>query len=252
MLELILTSWLAIIILMTITWVIYLKVKNPGIIDVAWSIAIMAGGAIYLISQTIGLTQLFFLTLLAIWGFRLAGHLFFNRVLPGHIDKRYFEIAENWKISKAVGFFVNYQFQGILALGIATPFIFIGQITSFDLMQVISSIILAVGIAGESIADKQLLSFRNSNPGKVCNTGLWKYSRHPNYFFEWLCWVGFAISCFGISWGWVGLIAPALLLYIMIGLTIPITESSSLRSRGKTFTKYQEKTSMFVPLPPKE
>ena len=88
-----------------------------------------------------------------------------------------------------------------------------------------------VSMIGEAIADLQLHNFKKNpaNAGKTCRAGLWKYSRHPNYFFEWLIWVGYAVFALGSPWGWIGLISPALILYFLLGVTgIPATEAQAL------------------------
>lgn len=100
------------------------------------------------------------------------------------------------------------------------------------------------------LADRQLARFRAdpANKGKVCQAGLWNYSRHPNYFFEWLVWVGYAVFALGSPWGWLGLIAPALMLHFLLNVTgIPMTEELSLKSKGDAYRAYQRTTSAFVP-----
>jgi steroid 5-alpha reductase family enzyme len=113
---------------------------------------------------------------------------------------------------------------------------------------------LAIGvlsIAGESLADWQLSRFRSqaANRGQVCNHGLWRYSRHPNYFFEWLHW--WAYVCFAISnwpWGCLTLLGPLTMWYLITRVTgIPPTEAQSLKSRGEAYRRYQQTTSPFFP-----
>jgi steroid 5-alpha reductase family enzyme len=104
---------------------------------------------------------------------------------------------------------------------------------------------------GEVIADSQLEGFKGApgNRGKVCEVGLWAYSRHPNYFFEWLMWVGYAlVALFSHPWGWVAFLSPLLMLWLVTKVTgIPPTEAQSLRSRGDAFRDYQRRVSPFVP-----
>jgi steroid 5-alpha reductase family enzyme len=110
--------------------------------------------------------------------------------------------------------------------------------------------LFAVSIAGESHADAQLNAFKidPANKGKVCERGLWSASRHPNYFFVWLTWVSFALFALPASWGWLGLVAPAAILYLLLFVTgIPLTEEQSIRSRGDAYRDYQRRVSSFVP-----
>jgi steroid 5-alpha reductase family enzyme len=112
----------------------------------------------------------------------------------------------------------------------------------------------AVGLVGESIADRQLAAFRRdpANKGQVCDVGLWRYSRHPNYFFEWTIWVGYAAFALASPLGALALASPALMLHFLINVTgVRATEAQALRSKGEKYRRYQERTSMFVPLPPK-
>ena len=91
-----------------------------------------------------------------------------------------------------------------------------------------------------------------ANKGAVCRVGLWGWSRHPNYFFEWLIWVSFAVFALGSPWGWVGICCPILMLYFLLRVTgIPATEAHAVRSRGEAYRQYQREVSAFVPRAPK-
>jgi steroid 5-alpha reductase family enzyme len=107
-----------------------------------------------------------------------------------------------------------------------------------------------VAVIGESIVDAQLAAFRRepANRGHVCERGLWNYSRHPNYFFEWLVWVAWAIYAAASPFGWLALICPLVMLFFLFRVTgIPATEAQALRSRGQEYARYQRTTSAFVP-----
>jgi steroid 5-alpha reductase family enzyme len=107
-----------------------------------------------------------------------------------------------------------------------------------------------VAFLGELAADWQLSRFKSDpkNKGKVCNVGLWRYSRHPNYFFEWLIWVSFALVASSAQYGYWGFLSPALILYFLLRVSgIPATEEQALRSKGDAYRRYQKSTSAFVP-----
>ena len=118
------------------------------------------------------------------------------------------------------------------------------------------------GIAGEALADAQLKSFRTDavNKGRVCDVGLWRWSRHPNYFFEWLCWLAYPVIAISTDyplsypsypWGFATLLAPLFMYWILVYVTgIPPLEQQMLRSRGDRYRDYQSRTSQFFPLPP--
>jgi len=108
------------------------------------------------------------------------------------------------------------------------------------------------GLIGESISDHQLNSFKKDpkNKGKLCDQGLWGYSRHPNFFFEWTMWVAYFVFALGSLHGWVAIITPACMLFLLLKVTgIPIIEKESLKRRGEVYRRYQKTTSMFIPLP---
>ena len=107
-----------------------------------------------------------------------------------------------------------------------------------------------MALAGESAADRQLEAFRRdpANRGKTCRVGLWRVSRHPNYFFEWLVWVAYFVFALASPWGWVTIYCPALMLFFLFRVTgIPATEAQALKSRGEDYRQYQRTTSAFFP-----
>jgi steroid 5-alpha reductase family enzyme len=111
------------------------------------------------------------------------------------------------------------------------------------------------GIGGEAVADAQLRAFKAhpASKGRVCAFGLWKYSRHPNYFFEWVVWIGYAVFALGSPWGWAGLASPLLMLFFLLRVTgIPPSEARALATRGDEYRDYQRRTSVFVPWFPKK
>jgi steroid 5-alpha reductase family enzyme len=111
-----------------------------------------------------------------------------------------------------------------------------------------------VALIGEAIADAQLERFKAqpSNRGRTCRIGLWRYSRHPNYFFEWLIWVAYALFALASPYGWIAIACPLVMLYLLFRVTgIPATEAQALRTRGEDYRQYQAATSAFVPWFPK-
>lgn len=238
---------------MTIVWVIYRVLKNPSVVDVSWSLGLMMAGLIYLGEHTLNLRTTMIAALLIIWALRLAGYLWYTRIRLGHVDKRYLELSHSWKIAKSLGFFLNFQLQALFILILSIVFLFAAtdSPTSISLVDGIAAFIVALGIGGESIADLQLNQFKSKHKGKTCDVGLWQYSRHPNYFFELLVWCGFFLFGLQHNFGWVGIVSPIWLYIIFTKMTIPITERSSIHSRGQAYLDYQQKTSMLFPWPPK-
>ncbi len=230
-----------------LTWVIYQKLNNPIVVDVAWVVGLAVTGIIYILFNHFNTLTIVFSTLLVIWGLRL-GSLLTWRVLRSYHDPRYEDLSNQWKINKSLGFFLNFLLQAGFIFIISLPFYFIAiRQNSFSALDIIAGCIVIASILGETVADYQLARFRKKHPGRVCNHGLWHYSRHPNYFFEWLVWLSFSLSALGHLWGWLGLFSPICLYFIMIKITIPITEKCSLESKGELYHDYMEKTPLFFP-----
>lgn len=241
--------WLFVILHMSAVWLLYRYLKNPSVVDVGWASGLTMSGLIYLFCQPYSTQTLVAAILLILWGMRLGLYLWYTRIRLGHVDKRYLDLSADWKIAKPLGFFLNFQLQGLLIVVIATPFYFIGKGSPSDwhALDTLGLLLVVIGLFGETVADQQLQHFKNTSVGKVCNQGLWYYSRHPNYFFEWLVWCGFTLFALWRPYGAIALISPLTLYLIMTFVTGPMTEAGSLKKRGKDYEAYQKTTPMFFP-----
>lgn len=239
-------------VLMSITWLIYLRIDRADIVDIAWAFGLATLGLVYAVVAEGWWVRKFLIGgMAAFWGFRLAIHLLV-RIRSHSEDGRYVQLRTEWKTSLPRRFFVFYQYQAILNTILVLPFILssINPTPSVHVLEVAGVVLWLVALAGESVADVQLKKFKSdpANSGKVCDVGLWKYSRHPNYFFEWLIWVSFFVFASGSAWGWISVLCPLLMLYFLLRVTgIPMTEAQSLRTRGEAYREYQKSTSMFIP-----
>ncbi|WP_133137615.1 DUF1295 domain-containing protein [Legionella rowbothamii] len=234
---------------MIFMWGLYRILKNPSVVDVSWSLGLMVSGLIYLYLVPLNFRTQVTGILLIIWAWRLAFYLWYTRIREGHVDRRYTELSSRWKISPSLGFFINYQLQGLLILVISSVFFLISQsgLTHITLIDILAFFIITVGIIGETVADLQLQGFKMRHKGEVCNLGLWNYSRHPNYFFDWLSWIGFALLALQSNIGYLGLVSPLMLYIIFTRMTGPLTERGSIESRGQKYIEYQKQTPMFFP-----
>ncbi len=234
---------------MSFVWVWYRYTNNPSVVDVGWSSGLTFSGLIYLGSQEMTMRTLFLALILVVWGMRLGLYLWFTRVRKKEVDKRYISLSDNWKIAKPLGFFLNFQLQGLLIFIISLPWFFASLVTTNKMSSLdwFALLIAFVAVFLETQADLQLYQFKQKHTGEVCNSGWWSYSRHPNYFFEWLVWCLFSLFAFSVNYGWVSIISPITLYLIMTRLTGPITESGSIESKGKLYTSYQKNTPMFFP-----
>lgn len=118
------------------------------------------------------------------WGIRLGGYLWWTRIRLKKIDKRYLALSNDWKLAKPLGFFLNFQLQGVLICLVSIPWYFSSSETqtALNLLDGLALIIFLTALILETVADNQLQDFKKNYPGKVCNQKLWRYCRHPNYF----------------------------------------------------------------------
>lgn len=239
-------------ILMFVLWLIQLRTGNASIVDMGWAggLALLGvlyavlGGGFWLRATLIGAMS-------GIWGLRLA--IYLGTRIVGHPEEgRYQELRRRWKTNLPFKFLVFFEFQALTCVVLATPFFLAArnpapQISTLEWFAVA---LWLLALAGEATADAQLSAFKADplNRGRTCQVGLWRWSRHPNYFFEWLIWVAFALFALGSPEGYWGLLSPALMLYFVLRVTgIPATEEQAVRTRGDEYRRYQQTTSAFVP-----
>jgi steroid 5-alpha reductase family enzyme len=188
--------------------------------------------------------------MVAAWGIRLGGYLFWTRVRLGKKDARYESLKRSEAIPVALNYLIHYAVQACFQAAVGLVFIFTSAITDFSSIWTTLGVVLwAIGFIGCAAADHQLHRFRKniSNHGHICRNGLWNYSRHPNYFFEICLWYGFSAIALSCPLGWLGLISPTVLMLTMVFITGPISENQSLKSRPDAYRQYQKTTSMIIP-----
>jgi steroid 5-alpha reductase family enzyme len=240
---------------MVVVWLVSIRIANASYVDVAWALGIAGTAVAYaLLADGSTLHRVLVAGLGTIWGVRLGTYLL-ARLAGKEEDGRYQELRRRWAPHVNRSFFVFFQAQAAFILIFSLPFAFVaadqGEMTWLAWV----GAALALGsIAGEMTADTQLAVWKGdpANKGKTARNGLWGWSRHPNYFFEWLHWVAWAVIAFSSPYGWVAIFVPVFLLVLLFKVTgIPETEAQSLRSRGEDYKRYQDEVSVFVPLPPR-
>lgn len=188
-----------------------------------------------------------------LWSARLAWHLYADRVRGKPEDGRYAHLRAKWGPDADRNFFWWFQLQGALDVMLALPFVALCAAPgALGLRDGVGAVLWLIAVGGEALADSQLAAFRAdaANTGKTCRAGLWRFSRHPNYFFEWTHWLAYAVM---LPEDWRVWASPALMLYFLLRVSgIPATEAQALRTRGEDYRRYQRETSMFVPWFPKE
>lgn len=249
-----LAVWLLAIPVMALGWLWQRRRVNIGIVDVLWATAL---GSSAILLAALGWGAAAPRIALAIaggwWAARLAWYLW-RRVRAEPEDGRYRHLRSHWHghQGKIFGFF---QFQALLIPLFSLPFVAVADNPRLPTVWLaVAALIWTISVGGESIADRQLARFRANadNRGKTCREGLWRYSRHPNYFFEWLHWFTYVALAVGspISWAaWTGPLVMYAFLRWVSG--IPYTEAQALRTRGDDYVEYQRTTPMLFPWAPK-
>jgi steroid 5-alpha reductase family enzyme len=246
-------------LLMAVVWGIAMRISNAGIVDIAWSAGFAPTAILFaVLANGSPLRRAVFASMVSIWSLRLGGYLYV-RVMSHHPkeDRRYAELRRSWGTRTNRNMFAFFEMQALLLAVLSVPALLIcmNPRPGLQLTEWLGMAIWVVALAGESSADRQLQRFR-TNPatrGAVCDIGLWRYSRHPNYFFEWLIWVAYLMFALATPFGWLTVYCPALMLYFLLRVTgIPMTERLSLQSKGEAFAAYQRRTSAFVPWFPKQ
>jgi steroid 5-alpha reductase family enzyme len=251
-------GWMLTAAVMTAAWWWHLRLRNAGVVDVAWTVNVVL---VALLAAVLGPgyapRRWLAASLFAIWGVRLARYLLRDRVIGRPEDRRYADLRARRSPAAALAFFPFFQAQALLAVFFAIP----ALVPAFNAAPRLSWIEFAAtalwcgGLAGEAAADRQLERFktRPASRGRTCRDGLWRYSRHPNYFFEWVIWMAYAMFALASPWGVVALACPAVMLYLLFRVTgIPATEAQAIRSRGGDYRRYQATTSAFFPWFPRE
>lgn len=253
-----LVGWGLMAIMFARAWMWSVKLDNYSLVDAIWALGIgITAGLWLLLQEGGGLKHLVGALLVGCWSLRLSTHLALriSRAHPEE-DARYGELRERWKGREKAMFFGFFQMQALSVVLLALPFLFIGRDASgFGVWEISGTAVCIFAILGEALADHQMSAFRKRNEGRhaVCDVGLWRYSRHPNYFCEFLIWVGFYLFACGSAYGWLMVHAPLVILFLLLRITgVPPSEASSLASKGDAYRAYQRRTSVFIPLPPRK
>ena len=255
LLPIVVTGWLAAAALMTGLWLAQRRPRNAGVVDVAWAFTTATLGAVFAVAADGAWPRRLVVAALAgVWGVRLGIHLWI-RVAREAEDGRYRQMRADWGTAADRNLLVFFQVQALWAVLFALPMLAAGgNPVPWSVWDATGVGLWLTGLCGETIADRQLAAFRAGagNGSRVCQAGLWRYSRHPNYFFEWLHWSSYVALAVHAPLWWVPLAALVAMGYFITRVTgIPPTEAQAVRSRGDAYRDYQRTTSAFVPWPPR-
>jgi steroid 5-alpha reductase family enzyme len=246
-----------VVAVMAMIWATSVRIKNAGIVDIAWAGLFLVVVVLYAaVGDGYIDRKILIAGMVGVWSARLAIHLYI-RVIGHHPieDARYAKMRESFGPNADGRFFYFFQLQGILIILLSIPFALacMNSEPRLSLLEIAALVLWVIAALGESFADRQLAHFKANHKGKTCDVGFWKYSRHPNYFFEWLIWCSYFLFALASPYGWISIFCPLLMYYVLTQVTgVPLAEEQSLKSRGDEYRNYQKKTSAFFPWLPKK
>lgn len=239
---------------MAIAWFVGRRLKNAGYIEACWPFVFALVVGLYAAAGAgAPFRRITIAVIVALWALRLGTYLV-TRVARNHAveDLRYQQLREQFPKRPWHMFFGFSQLQAGLVGILSVPLVVAcsNSAPSFSPLELAALALWFVAWIGEIIADSQLDRFRQQadNAGQVYSGGLWRFSRHPNYFFEWLIWVAYFLFALAAPGGWFAVYVPLLMLLLLTSVTgVPATEGRALLTRGASYEAYQRRTSSFIP-----
>ena len=255
MLESYAVSALVVFLFMNCVFSIALVIKNNSIVDVAWGIGfICVAWVTFFLGEGMSVRAILVTTLVTVWGVRLAIHVGL-RNLGKPEDFRYAKWRQQWgKLFVSRSYFQIFLLQGLILLIISYPVLLVNRSdgTGLTALDLIGVLLWGVGFLFESVSDYQLVRFKRNpeNKGRIMTGGLWQYSRHPNYFGESLLWWGIYVIALSVESGWTAIVSPVLITYLLLKIS-GVTMLEKKYVGNAAYAAYAQKTSAFIPRPPK-
>lgn len=242
--------------IMAAAWAVQRATGQTGWIDSFWTFGVGATGAALAAAPFggdggWGLRRAAVTVAIVVWALRLGGHIL-ARTRKTPDDPRYRNLMDAWGPAASLRLFGFLQVQAVAGavLALAVALAAHASPSGFRVEDAVGGLVFVIAIVGEAAADAQLAQFkaRPVNRGRICDVGLWSRSRHPNYFFEWLVWVAFAVVAGRDAAGLAAWAAPALMYAALrYGSGVPPLEEHMARTRGEAFRAYQRRTPVFFP-----
>ena len=255
--DLIIVSGISFVVVFA-AFLILVNTSHTSIIDFVWCFGVTASSIFYVIYLEGQITTFgwHIIVLQLLWFARLGGMILFRTLALDEEDGRYRRLAERWGEHYRRNLFKFYLFQwgGIILFSLPVWSALILQ-TKITPLGIFGESLALVGTIGAFVSDWTLTKFRqdNNNVRQVCVSGPWRYSRHPNFFFEWLYWLGLAfMGVNGVASLWIFVFPVMVLVFLLFITGVPTVEAQALRSRGDAYRKYQQSTSVFIPWFPKK
>jgi len=251
-----LVAWAVAAVVMAGLWAFAMRRRNAGWVDVAWSFGTGAAG-VFLALAVGGVDHpraWLVAAAAATWGGRLGWHLA-SRVAGEPEDGRYADLRERWGDAFGRRMFAFFQIQASWVVLFAAPMMIAARRPGpLDWMDALGLAIFIGAIVGETVADRQLATWkrRRSEDEVVCRRGLWAWSRHPNYFFEWTHWLAYVAIGIAGPQGWLTLAGPLVMYVFLTRVTgVKLAERRSVERRGEPYRRYQREVNAFFPGPPR-
>ena len=256
MFEHILYSSLLVFIYMTTFFFTAIILRDNSIVDIGWGIGFILIAVLnLLLSESRTAVQITAVVLITIWGLRLAVHIFIRNLGKGE-DFRYAKWRKDWGSSFYLRSFLQvFMLQGIIMLFISYPVILLNSypVHGFGIFTIAGIVLWSLGFIFEAVGDYQLLKFTKNikkRPGEFITTGLWKYTRHPNYFGEALLWWGIFLIAVPVLYGWTAVFSPLLINFLLLKVSgVPMLEKKY--ADNPDYQEYAKRTNMFFPRFPK-
>ena len=252
----------ALVAIMAVAWLVWRGTKNSGWVDTIWTFGLGSVGGLgavtALLHSAVTARPVLVAVLIVVWSLRLGLHIA-RRTAGITDDPRYAKLLRDWGADATRQMFWLLQKQTLVSIPLPLSVVLAAwnpePLRFLDLLAVF---VLAVGITGEAVSDRELRRFRAdpANHDRICEVGLWGWSRHPNYFFEWFGWLAYPLFAIDLGgaypWGWIALAGPACMYWLLVHVSgIPPLEAHMLERRGKAFRRYQARTNAFFPAPPR-
>ncbi len=257
MTQLLISTALGILCIVSLLWLVSVRLRDVSIVDPWWSILLMFAGWNGALRTDLTPGKTLLLLLLSGWALRLFGHLWL-RARGKPEDPRYAAFRARYGAERYwwFSFFQVFLLQGALALVIAAPIVVSMAAVTADPVSWsdgAGTLVFAIGLAIEAVADLQLQRFRNdpTRRGTVLDSGLWAWSRHPNYFGEALLWWGLWLHAVDQPWGWATAVGPALLTLLLVRVSGVAMLDELLRRTKPGYADYIQRTPAFLPRPPR-
>lgn len=252
-------------LVMALAWLVWRRTRNSGWVDATWTFGLGGIGAFGALLSIVlsgaddrsvvrpALVAIFILG----WTVRLGAHIA-RRSTTRKDDPRYAKLQREWGPNAERQMFWLLQKQALVSIPLAMSMLLaaLNPVDTVRLQDALGVALIVAGIVGEAISDRQLRRFGDnpSNAGRVCDIGLWHYSRHPNYFFEWLGWLFYPLCAIDLTgsypFGWLAIAGPMAMYWLLVHVSgIPPLEAHLIASRGDAFRAYQTRTSAFFPAP---